>query len=441
VDKLIPVFYKSYGEYVNHFRAFPLDVDGLKPVERRILLSSYEIARDKYVKSARIDGHCIGHYHPHGSSYSTIVQLVNQGFLDGQGNFGSSVGVEDNPPAAMRYTECKLSKKTTNMAFKLLDYVPWAESELDKEPEYLPTMFPFCIIGHEYTVGIGFGYRTYIPCYTVEDLYSRLLYLLKKEKTKVIIKPISDCDILATDKELEELLTTGKASIKVRGKVKVDNAHCKVTVKSWPPGRKFESFLGKFNKELESQDIGFTDLSTSETNIVFEVLKQRSRDEIFKKFVEKLKDSLTGSISFETIIVDMNKRVRNISIDEMLLNTYHMYEQTNGAMLKSEIERVDGLIKENLILEKIKPALSSYLRPKQVFKFDEAITTISDLCNLDEKIVKELFQKYRISKLLTTNTDIKELEEKKEAIKNNLTNLSKYVLSQYKEIGYVKENH
>jgi hypothetical protein len=137
----------------------------------------------------------------------------------------------------------------------------------------------------------------------------------------------------------------------------------------------------------------------------------------------------------------MNKRVRNISIDEMLLNTYHMYEQTNGAMLKSEIERVDSLIKENLILEKIKPALSSYLRPKQVFKFDEAITTISDLCNLDEKIVKELFQKYRISKLLTTNTDIKELEEKKEAIKNNLTNLSKYVLSQYKEIGYVKENH
>ena len=51
MDKLIPVFYKSYGEYVNHFRAFPLDVDGLKPVERRILLSSYEIARDKLIRA------------------------------------------------------------------------------------------------------------------------------------------------------------------------------------------------------------------------------------------------------------------------------------------------------------------------------------------------------------------------------------------------------
>lgn len=437
MDKLIPIFYKSYGEYVNHSRAFPLSIDGLKPVERRILLSTYEIARDKFVKSARVDGHCIGHYHPHGSSYSTIVQLVNQGFLEGQGNFGSKVGVEDNPAAAMRYTECRLSKKTINMSMKLLDYVPWAESELDKEPVYLPTMFPFCIIGHEYTVGIGFGYRTMIPCYTVEDLHKRLLYLLKKEKIKSIIKPISDCEIIATDKELEELLTTGRASIRVRGIVKVENMHCRATVKSWPPGRKFESFLGKFTKELESQDIGFTDLSTSETNIVFEVLKQRSRDEIFKKFVEKLKDSLTGAITFETIIVDRNKRVRNISIDEMLLNTYHMYEETNGTMLKSEIERVDALIKENLILEKIKPALSSYLRPKQVFKFDEAVATISDLCNIDEKIVRELFQKYRISKLLTTNTDIKELEEKKEAIKGNLNNLTKYVLNQYKEISHV----
>ena len=433
MDNLIRYLYKSYGEYVNHSRAFPLLTDGLKPVERRILLSTYEIARDKFVKSARVDGHCIGHYHPHGSSYSTIVQLVNQGFLDGQGNFGSSVGVDDNPPAAMRYTECRLSKKTINMAFKLLDYVPWIESELDKEPEYLPTMFPFCIIGHEYTVGIGFGYRTYIPCYTVEDLYKRLLYLLKKEVTEPIIKPISDCDILATNEELKELLTIGKASIRVRGKIKVDNAHCKAVVKSWPPGRKFESFLSKFTKELENQDIGFTDLSTSETNIVFEVLKQRNRDEIFKNFVEKLKDSLTGSISFETIVVDRNRRVRNISIDEMILNTYHMFEKTNEAMLKSEVERVDSLIKENLILEKIKPALSSYMKIKD-FKFEEAVKDISDKSKVDEKVVKELLQKYRISKLLTTNTDIKELEEKKEIIKNNLNNLSKYVLNQYKEI-------
>ena len=188
---------------------------------------------------------------------------------------------------------------------------------------------------------------------------------------------------------------------------------------------------------MENQDIGFTDLSTSETNIVFEVLKQRNRDEIFKNFVEKLKDSLTGSISFETIIVDRNKRVRNVPVDEMIVNTYHMFEKTNEAMLKSEVSRLDSLIEENLILEKIKPSLSYYLQPKKVFKFDDAIEKISDICNVDEKIVRELLQKYKISKLLTTNTDISDLETKKNKVKNNLNNLSKYVLTQYKEISDV----
>jgi hypothetical protein len=111
-----------------------------------------------------------------------------------------------------------------------------------------------------------------------------------------------------------------------------------------------------------------------------------------------------------------------------------MYERTNGTMLNSEIERLDALIKENIILEKIKPFLSFYLQPKKLFKFDEAIKNISDSSKIDEKIVRELLQKYRISKLLTTNTDIKELEDKKEEIKNNLNNLSKYVINQYKEL-------
>lgn len=118
MDNLIPELYRDYGLYVNYFRAFPLSVDGLKPVERRILLSTYEIAKDKFVKSARVDGHCLGHYHPHSSSYSTIVQLVNQGFLDGQGNWGMSAGVEPNPAAAMRYTECRLSKFINDLTFR-----------------------------------------------------------------------------------------------------------------------------------------------------------------------------------------------------------------------------------------------------------------------------------------------------------------------------------
>ena len=98
MDKTLPTLYRDYGRYSN-WRQFPSEIDGLKPVERRVLLSTFQLAKDKFVKSARIDGHVIGNYHPHGSSYSTCVQLVRQGFLTGQGNFGCNVGVDDVPTA------------------------------------------------------------------------------------------------------------------------------------------------------------------------------------------------------------------------------------------------------------------------------------------------------------------------------------------------------
>ena len=78
MDKILLPMYKKYGIMVNSNRMFCLDIDGLKPVERRILLSTYQIARDKMVKSARVDGHCMGNFHPHSSSYGTIVQLYHQ---------------------------------------------------------------------------------------------------------------------------------------------------------------------------------------------------------------------------------------------------------------------------------------------------------------------------------------------------------------------------
>ena len=284
MDTLIPSLYRDYGLYINQSRALPLDVDGLKPVERRVLLSTYQIAREKHIKSARIDGHTIGHFHPHGSSYSTIVQLVNQGFLEGQGNFGNNIGVEPSPAAAMRYTECKLSKRVYDIAFRLIDSVKWIESELDEEPEHIPTMFPFCLLGRDYSTGIGFGYKTLFPSYSMDDLRKRLMFLIGKTKEKPMIKPVSDCKILSSNVELEQLLTTGKATISFQGIFKVDNARCKAVIKTWPPGKRFESILAKFEKELLNQDIGFTDESSSEnhgTHIVFEGYKLLGLDTYF----------------------------------------------------------------------------------------------------------------------------------------------------------------
>ena len=234
MDQTLRRLYKDYGEYSN-YRNFPLDADGLKPVERRVLLAAYRIARTKLAKCRQVETYACGHFHPHGEAYGTLVQLVRQGFLIGQGNFGTNIGVETVGPAAPRYTECKLDPKTIELAFKYIKYAPWVPTEMnDTEPILLPTMFPFCLMGNDYTQGIGFGYKTMIPCYQVKDLFKRLLWLIGERKTKPTIAPISDCRIVSEPKVLETLLTTGKAKIDVEGVIETDVRKNQVILKSWP---------------------------------------------------------------------------------------------------------------------------------------------------------------------------------------------------------------
>jgi len=431
MDKIIPKLYKEYGEYINSFRAFPLNVDGLKPVERRVLLTAYLVAKDKFVKSARIDGTCIARFHPHGGVYGTIVNLVNQGFLEGQGNFGCKYGVEPVGAAAPRYTEAKISKKILDLAFEYINYVEWKRNDLgDKEPDFLPTMFPICLIGKDYTQGIGFGYRTLIPCYEITDLQKRLMWLLGKRKRKPIISPITDCEITSTPKDLDTLLTTGKASIELQGKIVVDKKSSTVTLKSWPSGKRFEGILNKVSKFLNNQDIGFSDLSSDNTNIVFQVLKQRNMEKIFENFVDSLKEAVSGKISFETIVVDKNQQVQIKSIDSLLLDTFKAFESVNNKKLVEDNLNLNNLVDEYNLLAKIRPYLSSELSLKKI-DIKETISRIAKKVAVTEKVVKSLFSKYSINKLLTLEVDISSLKENIKQNKEILKDIQPFVIKQY----------
>jgi len=429
MDQNLPRLYKDYGQYSN-YRNFPLDIDGLKPVERRVLLSAYKIARDKLVKCRQVDAYTIGHYHPHGECYGTIVQLVRQGFLVGQGNFGTNVGVEPVGPAAPRYTECRIHPRTLEMAFKYVKHVPWVDSELgDTEPIYLPTMFPICLMGREYTQGIGFGYKTYIPCYELNDLYQRLLWLLGIRKRKPIIAPITDCSIIADNDTLDKLLTKGKAKIEVAGILDINKRLNTVALKSWPPGKRFQTFLNQFDKELSDGMIGFTDLSVSETNIVFQVIRERNRDRIFDNFIERLVEANKGFISFETIVVDENRKVLTKSIDQMLLDTFNVFSKANEQMLKYEVEKIDSSIIEYDALIKIRPIIASGISAKM--KADQILDEIEKKTDVSKEVAQGLMNKYKINKLLTIDTDTSELNNSKTELLKNLANLNNYVLEQY----------
>jgi DNA gyrase/topoisomerase IV subunit A len=431
MDQNLPLLYKEYGQYSN-WRNFPSDIDGLKPVERRVLLSAYKIARNKLVKSRQVDAYTIGHYHPHGECYGTIVQLVRQGFLLGQGNFGTNVGVEPVGPAAPRYTECKIQNKTIDLAFKYIEHAIWVNTEFDdKEPLFLPTMFPFCLIGNDYTQGIGFGFKTYIPCYTVIDLYKRLSWLLGIRKTKPTIAPLTDCTIKSDNKVLEKLLTTGKAKIEVEGVIDIDKTKNVAILRSWPPGKRFESFLNKFATELRDGAIGFTDLSVNQTEIVFQVIRERRRDQIFNEFVEKLVEAVQGAISFETVVVDPENKVLTKPIDKMLMETFEVYTEVNKRMLNHQLQQTNDKIKEYKLLELIRIPLTESISKGDTL--DNSVKYIMKQTKIPEKVILGLIDKYKIRKLITISTDTSSLEDKIIELQNTIKNIGDFVMEQYNE--------
>src|ERR1700688_2974332 len=184
--------YLDYSMSVIIGRALPDVRDGLKPVHRRILYGMQEMGlqfNKKYTKSAKVVGHVMGNYHPHGDSaiYDTMVRMaqpfsLRYPMVDGQGNFGS---VDGDPPAAMRYTESRLTRIAGEMLSDIdsdtVDFAPnYAESTL--EPTVLPARVPNLIING--SSGIAVGMATNIPPHNLTEVVNACIAILSKDKAE-----------------------------------------------------------------------------------------------------------------------------------------------------------------------------------------------------------------------------------------------------------------
>jgi len=182
--------YLDYAMSVIVSRALPDVRDGLKPVHRRILYAMYKLGLTsgaRFSKSAKIVGEVLGKYHPHGDApvYEALARLAQDfsmryPLIKGQGNFGS---VDGDPPAAMRYTEAKLSKIADEMLTDIeKDTVPWLDN-FDgtlKEPIYLPAKLPnLLLMGAE---GIAVGMATKIPPHNLTEIIDALIFMINKAK-------------------------------------------------------------------------------------------------------------------------------------------------------------------------------------------------------------------------------------------------------------------
>ena len=232
---------RSYLEYAMSVivgRALPDARDGLKPVQRRILFAMYELGLTPdrpFRKCARVVGDVLGKYHPHGDQavYDALVRLV-QNFstkyptLDGHGNFGS---VDNDPPAAMRYTETRLAPIAHKGFLEEIgsETVNFSNNfdGSQKEPDVLPAQLPFLLLNG--SSGIAVGMATNIPPHNLGEIVDGLVALIKNKdiSNKKLSNIIKGPDFptggeLIHNKAIEELYETGKGSITIRGVINIE---------------------------------------------------------------------------------------------------------------------------------------------------------------------------------------------------------------------------
>jgi DNA gyrase subunit A len=229
--------YLDYAMSVIVARALPDARDGLKPVHRRILFSMHENGHTpdkKYVKSARVVGDVMGKYHPHGDQaiYDALVRMAQDfsmrlPLIDGQGNFGS---VDGDPPAAMRYTECRLARPAMELLEDIdkdtVDFQPNYDGN-ENEPVVLPARFPNLLVNG--AGGIAVGMATNIPPHNLGEVIDACVALIDNPGLSIdeLIDIIPGPDfptggIILGRAGIRAAYETGRGSIVMRGKVEIE---------------------------------------------------------------------------------------------------------------------------------------------------------------------------------------------------------------------------
>lgn len=294
----------TYATEVNLDRAVPELYDGLKPVLRRVLWSAYHYKSGEAVKSAKIVGHCIGSYHPHGdaSTYGAMQTLVhhNVPMMEGVGNWGGLL----DPAAAYRYTNSRLSKvgwEVFNPNYTpVMDMVPNYD-DTDKEPVVLPVRLPFLVLNG--ADGIGVGITCSIPTFTLESVLAVLERIFKGEKlsgldfAKALKAKQHWGGHLVNTKENRQqwiqLMNTGRAKVQFQSTLDVDEAKKTITISEWP-GVNPEKLVQKVRLMPECQRA-----YNSKGSTTFTIECKKAYNAVqFKEFVQKVQKLATSTANY-----------------------------------------------------------------------------------------------------------------------------------------------
>lgn len=338
-----------YADEVNLARAVPDLIDGLKPVQRRIMFGAHQMPHE-LVKTARLCGHVIGRYHPHGdvgvSGAITTIMHTNIPTMRGEGNWGSLI---DNA-AAMRYTNCMLSEygmtffDPNYIAKEVTTFVPNYD-DTTVEPVSLPALMPNVLInGGE---GIGVGTTTMLPTFTPESLVEVMTRLLKGEKLEVddfartlkynyryggkVVKS------KANRQAWREMFVDSKAKVEFEAELVVDKDNKAIEISDWPEGLNPLKFITKV-REFPEVDQAFNHKGA--TGFRIEMRKDHNYAQ-FDKLLTKVQKASTVRRSFR-----INVTHRQVSINDGIVSYDTKYLSLSVPKL------LIAWLKERLALEK-----------------------------------------------------------------------------------------
>jgi DNA gyrase subunit A len=368
IEEQMKSAYIDYSMSVIVSRALPDVRDGLKPVHRRVLFGMSELgtlSNKPYKKSARIVGEVLGKFHPHGDSsvYFTMVRMAQEWSLryplvDGQGNFGS---VDGDSPAAMRYTEARLSKiaeeTLSDLEKNTVDFQPNFDESL-KEPTVLPTRIPNLLVNG--ASGIAVGMATNMPPHNLSDTIDAIVAYIDNNDIDIqdLITIIKAPDfptggIIYGYRGVQEAFETGRGRIVVRGKAHIEvapNGREKVVITEIPYMVNKAELIIKTAELINEKKIeGISNVNDESDRDGMRIVFDIKKDEISNVVLNKLYKytQLQNSFSVNNIAL-VNGRPKMLNLKDLI---HYFVEHRHDVVIRRTQFELDQAEKRAHILE------------------------------------------------------------------------------------------
>ena len=448
----------SYAMAVNVSRAIPDVRDGLKPVHRRILYSMGELGNfsDKpYKKCARIVGEVMGKYHPHGDSsvYDALVRLaqdfsIRYPLVDGHGNFGS---IDGDSPAAMRYTEARLSKISEYMLEDIdketVDMYPNFDDTL-MQPRVLPCKFPNLLVNG--ADGIAVGMATNIPPHNLTEVINGVEALIDNPDITVdeLMNYIPAPDfptggIIMGRNAIRQAYTTGRGSIIVRGKAEIEeteNGRFRIVISELPYGVNKARFIMQMADLVKDKKIeGISDIKEESDRdglrVVVDIKKDANAQVVLNMLYKKTMLQQSEGIIMLALV---NREPKVLNLKEVLY--YYLEHQKDVLIRKTKFDLkkaeermhiVQGLV---IALAHIDEVIKII---KEADDKDDAKTKLIQNFELDD-IQANAILEMKLSKL--TSLEVEKLNEEYKELENLIEELNSILASEAKVLSIIKNN-